>query len=65
MQLGRDDARDHITIAGAEPIELVIPGGLHGDTATAAIVVNTIARILQAPPGLRTMADLPPPRAAQ
>jgi 4-hydroxy-tetrahydrodipicolinate reductase len=65
MQVGRDDARDHITIDGAEPIEMVIPGGLHGDTATAAIVVNTVARIVEAPAGLRTMVDLPPPCAAE
>lgn len=64
MQVGRDDARDHITIDGAEPIEMIIPGGLHGDTATASIVVNTIARIVEAPAGLRTMIDLPPPRPA-
>ena len=38
-----------------------MPGGLHGDVATAAIVVNAIPRVLAAPPGLVTMADLAPP----
>jgi hypothetical protein len=63
MALDRHDARDAITIDAAERIELTIPGGLHGDTATASIVANAIRRIVEAPPGLRTMADLPPLRA--
>jgi 4-hydroxy-tetrahydrodipicolinate reductase len=35
-----------------------IEGGVHGDIATAAIVANSIPRILASPPGLRTMRDL-------
>ena len=65
MALDRDDARDHVTIDGAEQIEMVILGGLHGDTATASLVVNTVPRIVEAPAGLHTMVDLPPPRAAE
>jgi 4-hydroxy-tetrahydrodipicolinate reductase len=38
-----------------------IAGGVHGDVATAAIVVNSIPRVLRAAPGLRTMRDLPIP----
>jgi 4-hydroxy-tetrahydrodipicolinate reductase len=37
---------------------MTIAGGVHGDIATASIVVNAIPRILQAPPGLRTMRDM-------
>jgi 4-hydroxy-tetrahydrodipicolinate reductase len=36
-----------------------IPGG----EATAALAVNAIPRLLRAPPGLRTMTDLPAPAA--
>ena len=35
-----------------------LPGGVHGDLATASIVVNALPKILQAPPGLRTMRDM-------
>jgi hypothetical protein len=37
----------------------VIPGGSHGDIATASVVVNSIPVILDAPAGLRTSRDLP------
>jgi 4-hydroxy-tetrahydrodipicolinate reductase len=35
-----------------------IPGGIHGDVATTALVVNSIPKVLAAAPGLRTMRDL-------
>jgi 4-hydroxy-tetrahydrodipicolinate reductase len=38
-----------------------IPGGIHGDIATAAIVVNSIPKVFTAAPGLHTMRDLPLP----
>ncbi|MGQ9627778.1 MAG: NAD(P)H-dependent amine dehydrogenase family protein [Anaerolineae bacterium] len=34
--------------------------GVHGDIATASIVVNSIRPLLQASPGLKTMLDMPP-----
>jgi 4-hydroxy-tetrahydrodipicolinate reductase len=55
---------DRIRIQGDPPIELEIPGGLHGDVATCALAVNTIPIVAQAPPGLRTVLDLPPIRYA-
>jgi len=55
---------DRIRIQGDPPIELEIPGGLHGDVATCALAVNTIPIVVQAPPGLRTVLDLPPIRYA-
>ena len=38
-----------------------IAGGVHGDVATASITVNSIPKILEAAPGLRTMRDMPLP----
>ncbi|HEY4026242.1 MAG TPA: dihydrodipicolinate reductase [Candidatus Dormibacteraeota bacterium] len=61
MAIGIGPPRDHIRLVGEPDLELEVPGGLHGDTATAAIVVNAIPRVLAAPPGLVTMADLAPP----
>ena len=40
-------------------MEVLIKGGTHGDIATSAIVVNSVHRVIQAPPGLITMKDLP------
>jgi hypothetical protein len=31
---------------------------VHGDIATSAIVVNSIPKVLQAQPGLRTMREM-------
>jgi hypothetical protein len=46
-------------LKGHPNISLVIPGGTHGDIATASVVVNSIPVILDAPAGLRTARDLP------
>lgn len=60
MFLGAKDY-DRIRIEGYPPIELLIEGGIHGDVATAAVVVNSIPLVLDAAPGLKTMKDLLPP----
>ena len=59
MYVGAKDPADTITLSGHPNISLVIPGGSHGDIATASVVVNTIPVILDAPAGLRTARDLP------
>ena len=59
--LGAPETYDAIRIDGTPPIAMKIAGGVHGDIATAAIVVNSIPKVLQAAPGLRTMRDLPLP----
>jgi 4-hydroxy-tetrahydrodipicolinate reductase len=38
-----------------------IAGGIHGDVATASIVVNSIQQVIEAEPGLHTMRSLPLP----
>lgn len=58
--VGEPNPHDLIRINGSPPLELLFPGGIHGDIATGAIVVNAIPLVLQSPPGLRTMADLWP-----
>ena len=59
--LGCPDPKEWIVIDGVPPIDLTIKGGVHGDIATAAVVVNCIPRVLNAEPGLMTMKDLPVP----
>ncbi len=39
-----------------------LDGGTHSDIATAAVIINTIARVVEAKPGLLTMMELPPAR---
>ena len=57
--LGAEESYDAVYVSGIPDLEVVIKGGTHGDLATAAMVVNAIPRILEAPPGLMTMKDLP------
>lgn len=61
MAVGIGPTRDHVRLTGLPDLELEVPGGLHGDVATAAIVVNAVPRVLAARPGLVTMSELPPP----
>ena len=56
--LGAPESFDSVEIEGSPRISSKIAGGIHGDVATASIVVNSIPKVLQAPPGLHTMRDL-------
>ncbi len=56
--LGAPESYDAVRIKGNPPLSMKIAGGVHGDVATASIVVNSIPKILHAPPGLRTMRDM-------
>lgn len=59
MYVGAKDPADTVELQGHPNISLVIPGGSHGDIATASVAVNTIPAILDAQSGLRTSRDLP------
>lgn len=56
--LGAPESFDAVRITGDPPLHMKIAGGVHGDVATASITVNSIPKILQAAPGLRTMRDM-------
>src|SRR5262245_16956374 len=43
--LGAPETYDEIAIEGSPRLLLRVPGGIHGDVATASIVVNTIPRV--------------------
>jgi 2,4-diaminopentanoate dehydrogenase len=59
--LGAPESYDTIEIEGTPRLSTKVVGGIHGDIATASIVINSIPKVLGAPPGLRTMRDLPLP----
>ncbi|MGA8101871.1 MAG: hypothetical protein WB869_06945 [Candidatus Acidiferrales bacterium] len=59
MYVGAKDPADTIELAGEPNISMIIPGGTHGDIATAAVVVNAIPLIVAANAGLVTSRDLP------
>jgi len=36
-----------------------IEGGINGDIATCAIIINAVKQIVRTTPGLKTMIDIP------
>lgn len=64
MYLDAPEPHDAIQIEGEPPLDLVIKGGVAGDHATVAAVVNSAPRLLSAKPGLLLITDLPVPRWA-
>jgi 4-hydroxy-tetrahydrodipicolinate reductase len=60
MYVGAEDvAADRVIVRGTPDVEMEIKGGIHGDRATAAMVVNAIPRVISARPGVLTMDDIP------
>ncbi len=57
--VGAPQSHDTVQIDGTPNIKSTIEGGLHGDIATAAIVVNSIPRVVGGAPGLITPNNLP------
>jgi len=57
--VGAPESYDAVYITGTPSLQVVIKGGTHGDVATAAITVNCVHRVMDAPAGLLTMKDLP------
>jgi hypothetical protein len=56
--LGAPESFDSVEITGSPALHMKIAGGVHGDIATASIVVNSLPKILDAAPGLHTMRDM-------
>jgi hypothetical protein len=59
IAVGTGESIDIIELKGVPDLALTVPGGAHGDLATAAVAVNAIPVLLEANAGLRTSRDLP------
>ncbi len=59
--VGEPECFERIRLDADPPVDMQIEGGINGDVATAAVVVNTVEAITRARPGLRTMIDIPSP----
>ena len=62
MALEAEPEIDRIRLRGRPGLDLEITGGVPGDTATVAAMINGVFAIQRAEPGLRTGLDLPLPR---
>lgn len=65
MAVGSENPGDTIEIVGEPPIKMHFEGGIPGDQATAAILVNSLQGVVEAGSGLKTVVDLPPARIAR
>lgn len=63
MYAGAEQPRDTVRVTGTPPMDLTVRGGIFGDTATVGMLVNVAALMDTVAPGLKTMRELPVPRA--
>jgi len=59
MAADRDEAFDRIVIRGTPPVSVRFEGGLAGDQATVACVLNAIPYVLELPPGFAASPPIP------
>ncbi len=58
MFVGAEESFDFVQISGTPDLELKFKGGIPGDIATSATLLNTVSRAIEARPGLLTPLDL-------
>ncbi len=58
--LGNREEEDTVELYGEPDIKSTIKGGVNGDIATAAVVVNSLPSVISAPYGLKTVIDISP-----
>jgi 4-hydroxy-tetrahydrodipicolinate reductase len=59
VYVGAESPRDHVLVDGDPPVDATIAGGISGDASAAAMLVNSLPRVLAARPGLLNAAVLP------
>ena len=59
MSVGAADPHDRVIIEGDPPLDVVVRGGTHGDRGTVGAVLSAIVPAIAAPPGLKTILDIP------
>ncbi|CAN5824151.1 oxidoreductase [soil metagenome] len=59
MYLDALEPHDYVRLESDPPMEAYLRGGVSGDKATVAAVVNSITRLLSAPPGVRLITEIP------
>tara|TARA_R100000027_G_scaffold58155_1_gene48003 strand:+ start:20162 stop:21214 length:1053 start_codon:yes stop_codon:yes gene_type:complete len=65
MYLDAKNPHDSIQLESSPPMNATVSGGVAGDLATVAALVNAIPSLLKAQPGVRLMTDLPVPHCSE
>lgn len=63
MAVSEKVSSDRVVVHGSPPMNLLVEGGIFGDSATVAAVLNAVPMAMSASPGIRKVTDLPVPRA--
>jgi 4-hydroxy-tetrahydrodipicolinate reductase len=58
LAYGAEDPRDEVELDADPPLRLVVPGGIPGEAATVAVVLNAVTAVTELR-GLVTVLDLP------
>ena len=61
MYLDAPGPRDVIAVRGRPELNVTVNGGVAGDDATIAALINVVPRLIAAPPGLRLLHELAAP----
>jgi hypothetical protein len=61
MALGEPNPHDTIVIRGRPNLHLTLNGGVAGDDATVAALINIVPRLITAPAGIRLVTELAAP----
>ncbi len=62
MYVGAERSYDRVCIEGDPPIDVTVEGGIPGDGATVAALLNAVPLVVHATPGLLSPLSLPIPR---
>ena len=62
MYVGARDPHDSVRLSGVPDMDVSVKNGTPGDIATVSAAVNYIPLVTNAPAGLKTPIELPPPR---
>ena len=63
MAVSEKHSSDRVIVHGSPSMNVLVDGGIFGDSATVAAVINAIPMAMSANPGLRKVTELPVPRA--
>jgi hypothetical protein len=58
VYVGAEAPRDHVLVDGDPPVDATIAGGVNGELAAAAVLLNSLPKVLAAPAGVLTVKDL-------
>jgi 2,4-diaminopentanoate dehydrogenase len=62
MYVGARQPHDTVRLAGTPDMHVIVENGTPGDIATVSAAVNYVPLVTEAPAGLKTPLELPPPR---